>query len=59
MHAEGDGGSNGGRGEVGGKKVRAQLEGGDGSGGSKVHVAGSVEGLHVEGGVVCGRGRRK
>ena len=49
--AEGDEGSNGGRGEVGGKEVRVLRECSNGSGGGKAHVAGSVEGLHVEGGV--------
>ena len=40
MHdAEGDEGSNGGRGDVGRKEVRVLLEGGDGSGGSKAHYS--------------------
>ena len=53
VHSEGDEGSSGGKGEVGGKVVRVLFRGSDGSGGSiKVHVAGGVEGLHVEGGVV-------
>ena len=38
VHADGDEGSNGGRGEVGGKEVRVLLEGSDGSGGGKAHV---------------------
>ena len=50
VHSEGDEGSSGGKGEVGGKVVRVLLGGSDGSGGSiKVHVAGGVEGLHGEG----------
>ena len=39
VHAEGDEGSNGGRGDVGRKEVRVLLEGGDGSGGSKAHYS--------------------
>ena len=53
VHADGDEGSSGGGGEVGGKVVRVLLGGSDGSGGSiKVQAAGGVEGLHVEGGVI-------
>ena len=53
VRADGDEGSSGGGGEVGGKVVRVLLGGSDGSGGSiKVDAAGGVEGLHVEGGVI-------